>query len=177
LPASVVTRQVLDADSDLTDAVLVVTAGADGSAGELPAINELALRRNLTWLPIGAFDGAVIRVGPLMIPGATACFRCTVTRLAANVEFPAEFVELAVRMPAADAPPAVDQWAIGFATLLLLRWLGAADAGAAGVLHTLVPAELTTRAARVYPVPRCCACHAADWLPAAAPWEVGDDGR
>jgi bacteriocin biosynthesis cyclodehydratase domain-containing protein len=139
---------------------------------DLCAVNRFNLDRGLSWLPIGAYDGELIRVGPLIIPNQTACFDCTVTRLAANVEYSAHYRDVVLAMAAASAPAAMRSWAHSVAALCLLRWIGARDASVPGTIHTLVPRELSIRTATVFRVPRCPTCQARDFIPAAAPWET-----
>ena len=162
-------------EENLENSVVVAGADEDGSLAYLPELNDLALRRRFNWLPLGDFDGEVIRVGPLIVPGSTACFTCTLTRLAANVEYSTLYADLVVRIPAAPAPAAVRSWTNAVVSLVLLRWLGNRDHGVPGVLHTLVARDLTVRSARVHPVPRCVDCRATDHVPAAAPWEMARD--
>ncbi|MDQ1751792.1 MAG: hypothetical protein QOE71_2848 [Pseudonocardiales bacterium] len=162
--------------SDLEQSVdgtsIVVADAADfGSMLDLLGVNELSLRRNFSWLPISTFDGDVLRVGPLVIPGQTACFDCTLTRLASNVEFGALYRDVVAPAPAAATSAALRAWASAIASLTLLSWIGTADDAIPGTIRTLSPADLTMRSATVYRVPRCLSCGAADFLPLAAPWE------
>src|SRR5581483_2486681 len=68
-------------------AVVAVQLPDDRPAERLLAVNRACLEHGLTWLPLGVYDGAVLRVGPLMIPGQSACADCLLRRLAANVEY------------------------------------------------------------------------------------------
>jgi bacteriocin biosynthesis cyclodehydratase domain-containing protein len=137
-------------------------------------VNRRCLAAGLAWLPLGRFDGAALRVGPLIIAGQSACYSCLVTRLSANVDFWPLYREM-LTMPAAPAPPSVRQWADSVATLIAIQWLGGRDPALPGSLHTLTPHDRTTRIAKVLRVPRCDACGAPDYLPAAAPWELPHD--
>jgi bacteriocin biosynthesis cyclodehydratase domain-containing protein len=162
--------------SDLEQSVdgtsIVVADAADfGSMLDLLGVNELSLRHNFSWLPISTFDGDVLRVGPLVIPGQTACFDCALTRLASNVEFGALYRDVVAPAPAAATSAALRAWASAIAALTLLSWIGTADDTIPGTIRTLSPADLTMRSATVYRVPRCSSCGAADFLPLAAPWE------
>ena len=159
----------LDPDTDL----VVATAGAHQPASTLLRVNAACVARRVAWLPIGAFDGAVVRVGPLVLPGRTACFDCTLQRLAANTEFAHLYREVAADAPSAAAPAAVQAWAHAIGALLLVRWIGARDPHVPGRLLTLVPDECGIRRATVFRVPRCPVCVAPDHVPAAAPWELG----
>lgn len=149
----------------------VVLAPADDEApvGRLRALNTACLATGVPWLPIGAYDGARLPVGPLFLPGDTACFECLQRRLAANVAYAEAYPDV-VDAPAAPTPPALRRWAESVATLLLIHWIGLRDARVPGRLAMVVPDELAVRTAEVLPVPRCPACQAPDYLPAAAPW-------
>ncbi|MDQ1733830.1 MAG: hypothetical protein QOH56_81 [Pseudonocardiales bacterium] len=162
--------------SDLEQSVdgtsIVVADAADfGSMLDLLGVNELSLRHNFSWLPISTFDGDVLRVGPLVIPGQTACFDCALTRFASNVEFGVLYRDVVAPAPAAATSAALRAWASAIAALTLLSWIGTADDTIPGTIRTLSPADLTMRSATVYRVPRCSSCGAADFLPLAAPWE------
>jgi bacteriocin biosynthesis cyclodehydratase domain-containing protein len=161
-----------EADPNTTLVVAESATAHRTTESDLCAVNRFNLDRGLSWLPIGAYDGELIRVGPLIIPNQTACFDCTVTRLAANVEYSAHYRDVVLAMAAASAPAAVHTWAHSVAALSLLRWVGTRDASVPGTMHTLVPRELSIRAATVFRVPRCPTCQARDFIPAAAPWET-----
>jgi bacteriocin biosynthesis cyclodehydratase domain-containing protein len=156
---------------------IVVADAADfGSTLDLLEVNELSQRRNFSWLPVSTFDGDVLRVGPLVIPGQTACFDCTLTRLASNVEFGALYRDVVAPARAAATSAALRGWASAIAALTLLSWIGTADDAIPGTIRTLSPVDLTMRSATVYRVPRCSSCGAADFLPLAAPWESEGQG-
>jgi ribosomal protein S12 methylthiotransferase accessory factor len=168
--------QLADA-SPSTDLVVasatdVVAEAAGGSAFD--EINRICLDADLTWLPVGDFDGQVLRVGPLIVPGQTACYECTITRLSANVDFAGLYREV-LTAPAAPAPAAVQNWADSIAALIAVQWIGGRDSSLPGRLATLTPQSRSTRTSTVLRVPRCQACGAPDYLPAAAPWESPHD--
>lgn len=154
--------------------VLAVQLPDDRAAERLLAVNRTCLAHGITWLPLGGFDGAVLRVGPLMIPGQSACAECLLRRLAANVEY-AELYRDIADAPAAPAPKALRDWSRAMAALVLLRWVADQDAAIPGRLFTLVPDELNVRQASVFRVPRCPVCAAPDHVLAAAPWELARD--
>jgi hypothetical protein len=87
---------------------LVVAVGGDVRAGtQLRAANAACLAAGVPWLPVSSFDGAVLRVGPLIVPGRTACFECTERRLAANVEYSQLYLDVVADAPAAPTPRAL----------------------------------------------------------------------
>ncbi|MEO8888784.1 MAG: TOMM precursor leader peptide-binding protein [Jatrophihabitantaceae bacterium] len=162
------------AELDPARSVVVVVASDQHPTQRLREVNAACIARGIVWLPVGAYDGAVIRVGPLMIPGQTACADCLLRRLAANVEYSAEYRDIA-DAPAAPTPPALRAWSYSVAALILLRWLANHDVRLPGRLFTLVPDDLAIRQATVYRVPRCETCAAPDFVTAAAPWDIAGD--
>ena len=154
--------------------VVVVAASDEQPTRRLSEVNAACIAHGLTWLPVGAYDGAAIRVGPLMIPGQTACADCLLRRLAANVEYADVYPEIA-DAPAAPTPPALRAWSHSVAALILLRWVANHDVRLPGRLFTLVPDDLQIRQGTVYRVPRCGTCAAPDFVTAAAPWDIARD--
>jgi bacteriocin biosynthesis cyclodehydratase domain-containing protein len=159
---------------DPEQALLVAVLPDQQAASTLLDLNRRCLARRLTWLPVGSYDGAALRVGPLMIPGQTACADCLVRRLAANVEYAALYRDMA-DAPAGPTPPVLRMWAYATAGLLLLHWVATRDAAVPGRLVTLLPDTLTVRHAEVFRVPRCRVCAAPDSVLASAPWELSRD--
>jgi bacteriocin biosynthesis cyclodehydratase domain-containing protein len=154
--------------------VVAVVAADRRPTQRLRETNAACIAHGVTWLPVGAYDGAVIHVGPLMIPGETACGDCLLLRLAANVEYADAYLDIA-DAPAAPTPPALREWSYAVAALNLLRWVANRDVRLPGKLYTLVPDEPEIRQATVYRVPRCASCAAPDFVTAAAPWDIARD--
>lgn len=136
--------------------------------------NQACLEAGVTWLPVGCYDGAVVPVGPLMIPGQTACMECLHLRLSANVEYWDTYRDVSTAA-AAPTPPALREWAFAVTGLMLLRWIANRDAALPGRLFTLAPDQLDIRQSVVYRVPRCSVCAAPDFVTAAAPWDIARD--
>ncbi|MGH8962518.1 MAG: TOMM precursor leader peptide-binding protein [Jatrophihabitantaceae bacterium] len=154
---------------------LVVVAAADEEPMQrLHEVNAACLAHGVSWLPVGGYDGAIVHVGPLMIPGQSACAECLSRRLAANVEYAEAYPDICTA-PSAPAPPALRDWAYSIAALIVLRWIANRDARLPGRLFTLVPDELTIREATVYRVPRCTSCAGPDLVNAVAPWDIARD--
>jgi bacteriocin biosynthesis cyclodehydratase domain-containing protein len=161
----------LDPQRDLVTAV----APHDRPASALAEVNEVCVRRGVTWLPIGGYDGRVSHVGPLIIPQETGCFDCLLRRLAANVEYGHVYRDVVADAALAPAPDALRAWSDAIAVLLLLRWIAGRDPRVPGELYTLAVDDLAIRQARVYRVPGCTTCAAPDFVAAAAPWTVARD--
>lgn len=49
--------------------------------------NRFALDNHRSWIQVIPYDGRFAAVGPLYIPGETACYQCYEMRLASNVDF------------------------------------------------------------------------------------------
>ena len=141
----------------------------------LPAWNEAALAAGAPWLAVLPFDGRFAAVGPLFVPGETACYECYRIRRASNLAYAEEFWTLEREpRPAPEAPPLVAAVA-GLAVLMAVRWLVDADAALPGMLAAFEPAGVPTLSAHhVYRVPRCPACSDAEAVALAAPWFDGE---
>ncbi len=152
--------------------VVLAASGPGAPVDVLAQVNEIALGRSLVWLPVSHFDGATIAVGPLVVPGETACWECLVTRRASTTEYPVQSREVQRAVPGAPLPAFLESWWHSMAALLIARWTLGADSWVPGRLIVLDTAALSVRTSLVTPVPRCPACRAPDWLPTAAPWEA-----
>lgn len=158
----------LDPSQDMA----VALPEADGTSPALLRVNAVALDTGLTWLPVGGFDGWATTVGPLVVPGESACARCLLTRRGSNTEFSRLSERILLTLPGPTQPAAVRSWTLAFAAQIALRWATGTELDLVGTAFTLNAASLTVRSARVFRVPRCAACHSPDWVPAAAPWEM-----
>ena len=158
----------LDPSQDMAVALPAV----DGTSPALMRVNAIALDAGLTWLPVGGFDGWSTTVGPLVMPGESACAQCLLTRRGSNTEFSRLSDQIFLALPGPAQPAAVRFWTLAFAAQIALRWATGTELDLVGTAFTLNAADLTVRSARVFRVPRCAACHSPDWVPAAAPWEM-----
>lgn len=138
--------------------VLVVADGDDEPGRLLAEVNDAALRSLVPWLPVSAYDGTVTHVGPLLLPGETACFECLRQRLGAVPAYASLYDPVISGAAAVPTPRALRTWAYAVTALLLLRWLGHGDADLPGELFTLDPARLQVRRDRVFRLPHCPAC-------------------
>lgn len=142
----------------------VVAAPSGDEIYRLEEWNARAVRSSTQWMQVLPFDGRFAAVGPVFVPGETACYECFLFRRDATIS------------PERDrargtylASPATDAALAGLAVHTALRHL--IGAGGAG---TLLALELTPdlRCTRhfVYRVPRCPACSPAARRAAPAPW-------
>lgn len=153
------------------DVPLTVVAPAADEVDALPAWNELALRRNLTWLPLRPFDGRLAAIGPIVVPGESCCYECVLLRRAANVEYGDDLVEIEAAPLAATADPSLEAVAAGLCAHLVLRWLVARDTTLPGVMFALEPRPAPALSEHfVLRVPRCPACSNATRVAPRLPW-------
>jgi len=157
-------------DEPPTAGLTVVIPGA-GEAARVADWNRAALDAGAAWLQVLPFDGRFAAVGPVFVPGQTACHECYRLRRDSTIAPGRDRGD-----GAHPGAPALDAALAGLAALAALRWLAAEDRADAG---TLVAVELTPelRCTRhfVYRVPRCPVCSPAARRPAAAPWSGAHD--
>lgn len=138
---------------------LVVAAPAPAELGGLREANERRLRDGVPWLPVSPYDGRLTAVGPLYVPGQTACHACFLLRRGATSGYEEDVSLLESRPPAAPLPDAVGTLAAAIAALVSLRWLAAKDPTLPGVAFAFEASGiLTLTRHRVLRVPRCTAC-------------------
>jgi bacteriocin biosynthesis cyclodehydratase domain-containing protein len=150
---------------------LALVAPAGDEVPRLQEWNMRALATETRWLQVLPFDGLLAAVGPIFVPGQTACHECYRLRRAANL---APVRDTAVgEFPGA---PALDAVLAGLAATVALRLLALGDGRSVGVLIAVEQAhELTCSRHLVYRVPRCPACSPAAGMAAPAPWQGAAD--
>ncbi|MBV8479988.1 MAG: TOMM precursor leader peptide-binding protein [Actinobacteria bacterium] len=151
-------------DDPVPDGFVVAAPGS----GELPRLeewNRRALAAGTTWLQVLPFDGRLAAVGPVFVPGQTACHACFLHRRDATI------APLRDRSASGHGgAPGLDAIAAGLAAHMTLRRLAADDIGDSGVLVAVEAAqELRCTRHFVHRVPRCPACSRAS---AALPWSA-----
>jgi bacteriocin biosynthesis cyclodehydratase domain-containing protein len=152
----------------------VVAPAVDEVDGLLPW-NSLALERAVSWLPVRPWDGRCAFAGPLVVPGESCCYECTLLRRAANVDWGEDLVDVESAPVAATADAAVEAAVAAVAAHLALRWLVARDTTIPGVVHAVeVRPALALTTHHVLRVPRCPACSPAERLAAPLPWHEAD---
>jgi bacteriocin biosynthesis cyclodehydratase domain-containing protein len=147
------------------------------SGEELPRLsswNEAALSAAVPWLQVLPFDGLFGAVGPLYVPGETACYECFRLRRASNVDYGREFLALQDVPASLPAAASVEQTVAGLAATFALRWLAYRDQFLPGTWYAL---ELGVRPALgvhvLYRVPRCPACSGVGQAAEPLPWHKG----
>ncbi len=144
------------------------------SPAELPRLGEWnadALSANQPWLQILPFDGRYAAVGPLYLPGDTACYECFRLRRGANLGA-GDDLALLDSVPAAyPSAPSLDTILGGLAVQVALHWLVLGDhyAPAAFYAFELLP-TLALELHHVHRVPRCEACSGLADVAPPLPW-------
>lgn len=160
LEASGVVVERASAERQLESGVdLIVAAPTAAEADALHAANAERLRDGIPWLVVLPYDGRLTTIGPLYVPGQTACHACLSVRRAATSGYEEDFALLESQPAAAPMPDAVAVMAAGLAALLSLRWLAAKDPTLPGVAYALEANSVPTLTRhRVLRVPRCTVC-------------------
>jgi bacteriocin biosynthesis cyclodehydratase domain-containing protein len=153
------------------DAVVVACPDPD-EAGLLTEVNRMALAHCTPWLPLRPFDGEILAIGPMFVPGKTACNSCYVLRRSARRPNRGAAQARPSRSRTAADPPAFALLSASLAVHLLIGWL-AEPARVVGRMLSLVPEPLpTVTPATVVRVADCPDC-AGGW-PARAPTRWSD---
>lgn len=149
----------------------VVTAVAAAGDPRLEARNDWALDEGAPWLPVGVFDGATALVGPLVLPGESACLRCLTLRRDAAAAGARELAAIRGVPSVAPLPPGVAALAVAVTLDRVVRWLGLRDPLLPGVAVAVEAApELRLTPHPVLRVPRCTACSPSARGALPVPW-------
>ena len=145
---------------------LVLAAPRGEELPLLGAWNERMLAAAVPWLQLLPFDGVFAAVGPLFLPGETACHDCYRLRRAAHLPRGGD----PLGPGRYSSAPALDAVQAGIAATVALRRLtgGGLDAGV--LLAVEAAPELTLTRHVVYRVPRCPACSPAQAQAVLSPW-------
>jgi len=148
---------------------LIVAAPAAAEAAQLADLNERCLDDVTPWLVLLPTEGRFAAVGPLYVPGQTACHACYLLRRGATSGYEQDFALLERHPVRAAMPAAASTVAAGLAVLICLRWLGAHDPTLPGAFYALeLHGTLGLTRHRVLRVPRCPACGVPS--PPSSPW-------
>ena len=153
---------------------LTLVAPAPAELPELEAWNRACLAGGIVWLALLPCDGRVAPIGPLFVPGETACYDCLRIRRASTSGYAAEFWSLD-GAPASypDSVP-IRRAVAGLAGWLALRWLVGRAASLPGVLHGLeLGPPVTVATHHVWRVPRCASCSDTAATAPPSPWFDG----
>ena len=157
--------------SQLAACDLVLIAPAPDELPRLGAWNARALETQTTWLGVLPFDGRFAAVGPLYIPGETACYECFRYRRAANVSYAAQWWAMQDTPAGYPSPLPIEMMLAGLASLAVLRWHLRRDPGLPGAFSALeFNGEIGLGTHVVYRVPRCPACATVGRAAPVLPW-------
>jgi bacteriocin biosynthesis cyclodehydratase domain-containing protein len=152
-----------------------VVAPAPDELDRLHGWNRLALGRGIRWLLIRPYDGRFASVGPLVVPGQSACYECMLLRRGANAGYPDEIEDV-------EAAPGVVMADAGFQALVTavaahvaVRWVVGRDKTLPGVLFALeAQPALKLDEHHILRVPRCEACSVAARAAPRLPWHAAE---
>jgi bacteriocin biosynthesis cyclodehydratase domain-containing protein len=165
-----VERRPIDGPAD-ADALVVASPCSD-EVEELESVNRRRLEDGGAWIQLLPYDGRHLVVGPLFLPGASACRGCYVARRAACSGYEEDFDRVEAVPPRAAAPPPLAAAGAALAAVLALRWCTVRDPTLPGCLYALEPGPvLRLSHHRVLRVPRCRACIPQRAVP--SPWHQG----
>ncbi|HEX4520117.1 MAG TPA: TOMM precursor leader peptide-binding protein [Gaiellaceae bacterium] len=160
-------------DTGEVDLAIVVPASVESPL--VSSWNRLALRRGTRWLGVRPFDGLIGTVGPLVVPGESACHECLLHRFAAHVDYGRDLIRIEGTPPAAGELAPLDSIAAGVAAQLALGWVAGLDTTLPGVIHVLeVRPALSVTSHPILRVPRCPACSTAEELAPPLPWHEAE---
>ena len=154
----------LDWNEPLPRSGFVVAAPSGAEVHRLTEFNRAAVDARAEWMQVLPFDGRLAAIGPVFVPGETACHECFLFRRDATIS------------PARDRTrgaylesPVIDAVVAGLAVHTALRHVTAGgDAGT--LLAVELAPELRCTRHFVYRVPRCAACSTSAHRAALAPW-------
>lgn len=159
------------ARTELESVDLVLVAPTATELPELAQWNERALAARVTWFQIMPFDGRFAAIGPLYVPGETACYECFRHRRAANISYAPQFWAMQETPAPYPSTLPLEQTLAGLAALSLLRWHLRNDPGIPGNFQSIeFGVNVTLGSHVVYRVPRCTACASVERAAPVLPW-------
>ena len=162
-----VERQAIDGPVD-ADAFVVASPCPD-EMERLARLNRTRLDDEGAWMQVLPYDGRHLVVGPVFVPGASACSTCYLMRRGACSGYEEDFAHVEGVPSKASAPPSLATAASALAAVVALRWCTVRDPTLPGRLYALDPGPvLRLSSHRVLRVPRCPECGPTRAVP--SPW-------
>lgn len=162
-----------------TDVSLVVWCSDSPEAADLAAVNTSAVRAGVPWLAatLGANHATV---GPLVLPGQSACHECFRLRLRGNRSMLDDALGTPVATAVPRREPALPAY---FVTLVaataaaeaVRRLSGLARPATVGAFLSLTPAEAVASRHEVLKLPRCPVCGPVRYRPQMKIWDLTRD--
>jgi bacteriocin biosynthesis cyclodehydratase domain-containing protein len=151
--------EVIPFDAAPASGSFVVAAPGRADVPSLLRVNELMLELGDAWMQVLPFDGRFVVAGPIVVPGASACRACFVSRRAACSGYEDDFALVEDTPARAPSPIALVTIAAALAAVLVVRWLTAQDPTLPGRFYALeMGAVLRLRFDHCLRVPRCAVC-------------------
>jgi molybdopterin-synthase adenylyltransferase len=154
--------------SELKDDCIIIVCSDGGSEAILREWNVVCVKKGLRFLPI-LLRNMVGFVGPLVLPGETACFECKTRREAQAVSW-GRYDENAANIESERSllsafHPSMSSILAHIATMELVKFLGEIPVFSAGMLFdvNLLRPELVSR--RILKLPNCPVCSSINSVP------------
>ena len=153
------------------DDSFVIAAPDRNEVGILGDLNDSLLRREQPWLQVLPHDGRHLVVGPIFLPGVSACRACYGLRRAACSGYEEDFELLESEPTRAPMPLVLTAVASGIACLLAIRWLAVRDPSLPGRFYAFETGPVLRLTHHlVLRVPRCRVCGPAAGRAVPLPW-------
>lgn len=140
----------------------------------LESVNAWAVETGTPWLPAGPFEPRRLNVGPLVVPGETACWSCFTVRRRTNTRDRQVFDHLwrvnGARPRATNVPTTLVATAGHFAALEAARFLGGVVPATLEASWSLGLDGFGTAHDTVLRAPHCPVCSRLRRTPAREPW-------
>jgi bacteriocin biosynthesis cyclodehydratase domain-containing protein len=131
----------------------------------LDAFNEAALETGLSWTSAALLDGREPHIGPTIVPGETACYKCyelryksNVTHLESQVQFETFIQQTGQSKDFGLLPPIASMVGTLLAIDVVRALSGAEEALTKAALITVDASSLAIQRHPVLKLPRCSAC-------------------
>lgn len=156
------------------DAAIVVLDPSLGLA-EMREWNRRSVATGQALLPVLGFNWSYGQVGPLIVPGQSACLECFLRRAVANVDYAAEVYEgmRDASAGAADHYPALLS-SVASTAEILHRWIVQRDPELPGRMLREHIEPWSRKEHWVMRVPRCEVCRPEGWSGARFEWDWSD---
>jgi bacteriocin biosynthesis cyclodehydratase domain-containing protein len=143
--------------------VVVALASPVRPRTSLATINAACVDSGLTWLPI-SFEGATAYVGPLVVPGTSACLDCHAGADDVTLEYRAgTYRELEGQPPTPPAAYGAHEFGLSLATVVLARWILDHDPHLPGRQFSIALRDLTVSRAWWRRETVCATCGDIGW--------------
>ncbi len=137
---------------------LTIIADNNADPDRVIAANRLQLRERGPFIVAQLHAGEMMTVGPLVVPGETACFECLQLRRATLSEFGPDTVRLLAPMMGTVALPHITALTAALTVQQSMRWIGSLDPRVPGRVVVSRPFAVDVTEHLVLRVPGCPSC-------------------